>query len=417
MVRFYARKLIKAYSNTISDADTPHKIVKNLEECMELCSRFWNEAASEGCFGAVLTLNNMECWIKNSTVNDNDPNTNPAPPGTQSALVVREDMEALNKECVDGSTHRLDSIEYTIHCGKFINNNDARWQGYPSYNERPYKAFYHAKDIEECMKFCIAEHPLCRAVTFNPNLETGYANCWPKTGAPSLDPSPSGRTSHSAVIDSLDIIDTECPKDKSYAAPGDKHFEIHCSQVNTGRNITSLHMKNITSCLDACASSTQNCTGIVFDSSLQAGYQNCYLQNSTNVIIDREKATYALLTDSTPTPSSNDAHETPDDGNSEEGSKAWIAGAVIGGVAGVAIIAFAIFWWRRRKNKSFGHDQYSRETQIYNVSGTYSGLHEAGHHDISELDQMHAVKYAHMAPAAVEAPSTPVRGHGRQELP
>jgi hypothetical protein len=164
-------------------------------------------------------------------------------------------------------------------------------------------------------------------------------------------------TIHTATINSLDYIDTKCPSSSTYTASSGSQttYEVHCGKVNNGVNITSLHLTNVTACIEACASisSTQNCTGVVFDSSMQGGYENCYLQNTTGVVNDQAQATYAIVAGSglsTEGPASSSRSGTGSDVEGGKGkSKAWIAGPVIGVVAGLALVGAALFFWRRRK--------------------------------------------------------------------
>jgi hypothetical protein len=343
--------------------------------------------------------------------------------GIHAALVESTDMQPLDTKCpaTDLSTQTLGDLGYTVHCDKVIGQYDTCWSGYPSCLESPFTGFYHATSLEDCLNTCIKEHPLCRAVSYNPGLEIGYANCWPKTGFPNSLSTPDSSMGilHSATITSLDQVNRTCPSDTVYAS-GTKNFEIHCGQLNTGTNITSLHTQNITACLDECASSDQSCVGIVFDSSLQGGYQNCYLQNTTSVIQDQAQATYAALTDAV-IPSSTTSPLPDQPGNSDSGSssKAWIAGPVIGGIVGVALIAFALFWWRRRKNKAAGagpieKDGYGAAPAYTPYGGGVAYRNEApappselgGDHarELATVEHKPSVKYAHARDGSAEIP-------------
>lgn len=350
--------------------------------------------------------------------------------GIHAALVESKDMQPLDKDCpaADLSTHTLGDIGYTVHCGKDIGGFDTCWSGYPQCLQSPFIGFYHATSLEDCLQVCVKEHPLCRGVVYNPTLELGFANCWPKTGFPTtLDtPGPERGTMHSATITSLDRIDTSCPSDTSYMAQGNKNFEIHCGQINSGSNITSVHTQNITACLDACASSDKGCIGVVFDSTLQGGYQNCYLQNTTSVISNQASATYAVLagssvptSSSSPVPGASNPNNTSD--SSSSSSKAWIAGPVIGGLAAIAIIAFALFWWRRRKNKAAAVAPVSEKDgrEFYPPYGSgptgYVPPSELGGDHAREMatpEHQPSVKYAHKRGGSADVPKPPP-----QELP
>ncbi|KAF1998799.1 hypothetical protein P154DRAFT_536109 [Amniculicola lignicola CBS 123094] len=348
-------------NNPFNDAHDPF-LVPTMQECMERCSRFWGDG--EGCFG-IVWREDQNCWLRNSNVTLatlEEPEG-----GIHFAMVDKTDMVALDTDCpaTDLSTHTLDNgIGYTVHCDKMINGYDACFQGYPecfaeNSDDSSFRGFYHATSLDDCLNYCVQEHPLCRGVFYNPGLEIGFANCWLKTGFSDGIESPGSNIGviHSAAITSLDRIDTSCPSSEAYTTSNNKQYEIHCNQLNTGTNLTSVHRENITSCIDTC-SNREKCIGVVFDSSLLGGYENCYLQNTTSVITDQASATYAILAD-TPLPSStSSATSSPSSSASSDSStsssnspsRAWIAGPVIGGLAGLAIIGLAIFWWRRYKS-------------------------------------------------------------------
>ncbi|CAO2652753.1 Nn.00g021640.m01.CDS01 [Neocucurbitaria sp. VM-36] len=344
-------------NNPFNDAQDPFNS-PSMQDCMEHCSRYWGNG--EGCFGVVWVSESGNCWLRNSTTSTAGLTSDP---GNYAALIKNGEMNPLEESCPNSdlsinSLPGVEGIQYTTHCGKVIGGFDDCFSGYPSCWDSPYVGFFHTETLEECLRICIDQQPLCRAVSWNPGLEIGFANCWPKTGFPTTltDPTSKQGVLHSATITQIDPIDTDCPSEQTYAAQGSKNFEIHCGQLNTGTNITSLHTQNVTACMDACATSDKKCVGVLFDSSLQGGYKNCYLQNTTSVITDQASATYAILAgtslpSSSASPSAGSGSGNNNSSSSGGGSKAWIAGPVIGGIAALAILGFALFWWRRRKAK------------------------------------------------------------------
>lgn len=328
-------------NNPFNDAMDPFTS-DSMEDCMEHCSRYWDDG--EGCFGIVWREDN-QCWIRNSSVSiqglTNETNTH-------SALVDRLQLKGYDTDCpapdLSVQTHPdVSGLGYTVHCNKNLPGYDTCWRGYPSCNNRPFQAFYHATSLEDCLQKCVDEHPLCRAAAYFPGGQMRFANCWPKTGFGGAFTAPASNqgTIHTATITSLDTINTTCPESNTYTATGsNKNFNIQCGKLNGGSNITSLHTQNVTACMDTCANSTQNCVAIVFDSSLQGGYNNCYLQNTTSVISDQVSSTYAVVSVSVSVASPS----------SSKSSKAWIAGPVVGGIAGLGLIGAVIFWWRRRNS-------------------------------------------------------------------
>lgn len=248
------------------------------------------------------------------------------------------------------------------------------------------------------MGICLDQHPLCTAVSWNPGLEVGFANCIPKTddasgysdgnnvrGGPILF--------HSARMTQIDSIDAKCPGTDTYTvgnATDAKRFDIHCGRLNPGTNITSLHTQSVTACMDACASSDTDCKAILFDSTLTGGFNNCYLQNTTSVISDQASAIYAVLVDAEI--SSQPGIDPP---SASATSKAWIAGPVVGGIAALAAIGFAIFWWRRKASRAAGGDKEgNNESGItYEAVPAYSTNVDLETVGTSELPA--STKYAH----------------------
>lgn len=372
-------------------------------DCMGHCSRFWGKG--EGCYGVVWSEINKGCWLKNSSTS-----TARLRPenGSHSALVKSGEMDGYDTACPHGdlsvnSLPGVEGIQYTTHCGKFIDGDDECFSGYPCLTGT-FTGIFHAKSLQDCVRICTEQHPLCRAVSYNPGLEIGFANCRPRTALPrSLSkPRLNMGIMHAATISQIDPIERACPSKKTYTTSTNRTtFDIRCGQLSTGSNVTSVHSQNLTACMDACASSETKCVGALFDASLTGGYNNCYLQNTTNVVMDSPSATYAAVTDTqqvlpnstwTDTPSASTTSASTN-ANSKSSSKAWIAGPVVGCVAAVAAIAFAIFWIRKRKR--------SRKPTIVESNGQSVGeLDSAG--AVGELGPGEQNKLTHAAPSELQ---------------
>lgn len=410
--------------------------------CMEYCSRFWG--SGEGCFGVVWRESDGSCWMRNSTTSRLSNNktiytkTLEDEDGIHSALVDLNQMKPLDTDCPapDKSRHNLegvDGISYTVQCNKDIGGAyDTHWSY--EYHDNPFQAYYHASSLDDCVQKCVGEHPLCRGVVYVPGLQGGYANCWPKTGYPSplLAVNPQLKVTHSALIDSITTPDTECNKNDTYTSTKDdsKNFAVHCGQTNQGTNMTMVHTQNFTSCMETCAGNKQGCVGVVYDSTLQGGYNNCYLQNTSSVFNDVGSSMYAVLTGAKPKQSdsgsgsgsgsgSNNNGNNNNDKDKDSGSKAWIAGAVIGPILGLALIGAAIFFFRRSKARgapaagvSEADDGAIKHNPYVNSSGSggpapaYAPVpqyspHAApselggGDHQMVEMEGQSAAKYAH----------------------
>ncbi|KAF2850490.1 hypothetical protein T440DRAFT_90020 [Plenodomus tracheiphilus IPT5] len=376
-------------NNPFNDA-LPSFPIPTMEECLERCSRYRGEG--EGCFGVVWVEADNACWLRNSSTSTAGLSTE----GTgkvHSAFIESNAMDPLPITCPnsDLSINKLPGVsglEYTTHCNKVIGSEfNTCWSGYPKpCLNNPYEGFFHATSLEACLQFCVDQHPLCRGVSWNPDFTVGFANCFPKTGfketlsAPAPDDKKLG-TIHSATITQLDAVDRTCPG-RGYTSTNNARFDIYCGQLNTGTNVTSVHVQNGTACMEACAQSEDKCTGVLFDPGMGGGFNNCYLQNSTGVVSDQAGATYAAMQERETYPASTGQDDSSSSSSSSSESKAWIAGPVVGGVVGFAIIGFAAFWWRRRKSNAAETDVVEKSAdnhEGYNVAPAYSpGLqHEA----------------------------------------
>jgi len=89
------------------------------------------------------------------------------------------------------------------------------------------------------------------------------------------------------------------------------------------------------------------------------GYENCYWKNATGLPIFSSGSTLAVLN-----------RKSVDSGSSCSGSKAWIAGAVVGPIVGLAIVA-GLLWFFLRKRKSRRKNMHA-ETE----PGAPNGMHQ-----------------------------------------
>jgi hypothetical protein len=174
-------------------------------------------------------------------------------------------------------------------------------------------------------------------------MYSGYGNCYLKNNPWEYPPDAALKYSvtHSARVTPklLGAVDRSCTAGEVQTTFNGNRFEVSCGQERTGReNITSLHEFSAASCMDYCASYTDRiCLGVVFDISVQSGFDNCYLLNGTGNADTGANATFAkLLRDS----------------DNSHSSDAWIAGPVLGGVVALLLVIVGLLWWRRRRRQS-----------------------------------------------------------------
>ena len=207
---------------------------------------------------------------------------------------------------------------------------------------------YHADSLQECMDLCSTSRPLCEGVSWNPGMEAGFANCYPKSSQEGTPEASNGYVTHSAIWRD-DGFNVSCPTVKTYSASNDnKSFEISCNSGRLGGSNTSYHATSLDGCINTCATnSSQNCLGVVYDGSLQGGFSNCYILNATGEPTSIANSTFALFTPSEKTAAGNGTTSSSPQ-SSHSSSKAWIVGPTIGAVVIIALLA-AFLWWRRRK--------------------------------------------------------------------
>lgn len=202
----------------------------------------------------------------------------------------------------------------------------------------------HADSLDECLEICSSVHPLCNGVSYNPDMNDGHGNCYLKNNPwedPPVRNNPNIAVVHSARVTSnlLGAVDRSCAPGIVQTTSNGTRFEVSCGQDKTGRqNITSLHEENAESCMNRCASyEDQTCLGVVFDISMQSGFDNCYLLNETGNADTGANATFA---------------QRLMDSDKRHSSDAWIAGPVLGAVVALMLVILGLLWWRRRRRRS-----------------------------------------------------------------
>ncbi|QIW97958.1 hypothetical protein AMS68_003476 [Peltaster fructicola] len=312
--------------------------ITSLQDCMEACSK----NSLQRCYGVSFNAAQKQCYLKGilsdpsylSTSNDWD-----SAIADFSQLSQPSDISCpSDKQLKAGS-----GMPFTVQC-----NTDFGTSGqYCSSNEGP--CTYHANSLQECVEHCATSRPLCKGVSYNPDMQLGFPNCYlMKSPDTSNATTPTGYTVHSAKMsdDVLRQLDTSVPTSLNYTASGGTIFNLTQNDARSGaNNFTSLHADSIGQCADNCASNkNQTCNGVLFDNIIDNGYSNCYLLSDTGSTKPGANMTFAQLTKNTvkPTESAQSISNAPPT------SKAWIAGPVVAIVVVIVAIA-AFFIWRRRR--------------------------------------------------------------------
>ena len=323
----------------------------DMATCMDQCSLL-----RPRCYAIWFDKPNHTCYLldKNHTapnyITNKDINVALA---DKSQLRTPEDLSCPYPDHSHQTSQ--DGEEFEVLCGMDI-NTDA---DYCAYNLGPFDCPPHADTYADFMQYCSEAHPLCKGFAYNPGLEAGYGNCYLKYEATKQQAFAYPLfVTHGGVVKSASVVNeprVECPQDRTYSSANGANFTIECYDSRYGsQNFTSAHKSSVRECMDSCSNTTDmGCIGVVFDSTLQDGWENCYLLNDTGVPNRPSDGISARLTESSASGSETQANRS----GSGDRSKAWIAGPVIGAVVVLAILIGGFLWWRRRRRRS-SNQQY-----------------------------------------------------------
>lgn len=326
---------------------------------MVQCSTTQNPSEYGPCRGVVFESAISTCWWKNGNATFESLTSG----ATKDTAIAHADQFAnLDTACPfeDGSSHTTaNGLGYKIYCGLDFAGSDIDLGIYDLYSP------WHADSLEECMELCSTGRPLCRGVSFNPDLYRGYRNCYPKISSNSSAMSPRGYATHSAIAQFA--INTTCVNE-NYTTPNGQIFQNLCSiDLNGPAPGPAYRTESLELCIDSC-SRNESCKAISYNPDATNGFENCYPKSAPGDRYSHDNTNSAVFvamgpipdsgnatqtnTTSSPTSSSTSAassEPTSESSSSGGGSKAWIAGAVVGPLAGIALLAGLAVWWRRRK--------------------------------------------------------------------
>jgi hypothetical protein len=316
-------------------------------------------------------INDGTCWMKNASILTA---TTASTSDTHSALTtnfqISTDISCPYTNGTDQTTS--DGMKFQILCGQNMPLNDYCPIGSPKPQRADGLCPYHAESLSDCMQICATSAPLCKAVVWNPDMTGGYGNCYPKT-----DVSPANYAAisnappeaHMAVAINIPTLDESCTNGTTTKASNGADFEISCNDNRASNDIQQVHAENITACLDACStfnnSTAGKCSGAMYDSTMASGWRNCWLKSVEGTKQTVLGNVFALKTGtSSGSGESGNVGGVSDSGASEPSSdsstsKAWVAGAVIGPLVGVALIGLTVWYFRRRRATSQTSHQLS----------------------------------------------------------
>ena len=332
----------------------------------------WCSIVSERCYAAAFDPRQRLCRL----YYDSDPIETDSDNGDKFDLAI---ADASRLEPVEDSACPYPS--YSAHTTPkeqsfqiFCDAGTYRYGGpFCPDNLLPWACPPHADSLDECLGYCSSAHPLCKGVTWDPEMSISFGNCLllSDPANSSMVPETGDVVVHSALVLSnfTSEVSSECSDDDVYTSTNGLNFNATCFQTRAGaENYTATHKRSLTDCMETCSDSNESCLGVLFDMSMEAGFENCYLLNATggsskagggNITfaraIDRSPAS------STPGDSSSSSGSAGDDktgkanDTGDDRSKAWIAGPVVGAVVLLVALVAGILWWRRRKGRVYSY--------------------------------------------------------------
>lgn len=336
----------------------------NFTDCLNACSDF--PFTNGPCVAAVYGFaTDKECWMTNSTLNS----TSQLKPDNNTHTALVHDLsifQNLDMTCPfdNDTTHATpNGLNFDVYCDSDSSGNDLTPGS--TINGSAITAHYHANSLVECMDYCSTMRPKCFGVTWNPLMIGGYWNCYPKISK-AMGNIVYSNISHFALAQFDTAFNTTCSPGTVTTSSKDT-FNMTCDVGASGDIISSVYETNFEDCIDACASYTpedtsgRHCVAASYEPDGADGYENCYLMASAHTNGTRPNWRLAQLLDSSgqTVPASNGANSTGGGG----GSKAWIAGPVIGALAAIALAVGGFLWYRKRHSSSKGENSWQQQRQ------------------------------------------------------
>ncbi len=314
------------------------------EDCLNQCSTH----PAQACGAAAFDSTARKCYFKDTNVTAVDAVTRD---GWILGIANKTQYQPLPLACTNngGNQTAQNGLNFTIYCDQTAVGWDACPDDSPDCRS-------HTSSLDECLDSCSIMHPLCTGVAWDTSLKYGYLNCYPKNAtARTIDNIRSSNTDGVRVAKALlEVAATTgycgVSNNGTIVASNKDSFELSCVQDRPGNNITVQHADSLVHCIDSCANYTEaNCFGAVYDTTMLNGYENCYLKSAIGDPTNRNGFTFALRSNASS--SSTSGSSTPSSQQKHQSSKAWIAGPVIGAVVAMAIIAAALWCWRKRRGQ------------------------------------------------------------------
>ncbi|KAF1990060.1 hypothetical protein K402DRAFT_247218 [Aulographum hederae CBS 113979] len=355
---------IKCDANYAGDdllSDPDHTSASDLEDCMEQCAVI-NGAI---CYGVAFRYGDGACFMKGDNITISDSRDSP---DSHIGVARTSQFQGPDPSCPyrTGSTHNSTNGEpFEIQCNTDMPGSDLAPFNFPTWP-------IHADSLDECMDVCsTALGQFCAAVAYNPGMEHGYANCYPKTTSDARTVADGDVTTHFAIAKPPQLENT-CDANTNITVNGE-NFRIFCNQDRAARDLAQVHEDSFRDCMGTCATwnaANSSCAAVVFDVEMEKGWTNCYLKSATGSATQLNSFASALLVNGTNDGGDGNGNENPDDGSgngdgdngnggggndgdsSSSTNVGAIAGGVVGGVIGLALLGVLIWFLLRRRRRN-----------------------------------------------------------------
>lgn len=350
--------------------DMSHNGVDNIQQCLDQCAML----SGQLCGAAAFDSTTNQCFYKNSNVTENGAVSRT---GWTLAIANRIQIQQLPLTCTNnGQTEATQNgLNFTVYCNQDFSGSDLCSDDNPGCRA-------HTSTLGDCLNLCSTMHPLCTTVTWEPTLEHGFQNCYPKNATVQVfDKLRSSKTSTQIAKALLSASPGDCQtsSNATVLASNKEAFTLACDEDYPGNNLTVLHAQSRDSCIDSCAGTAGKegkCVGAVFDANMGGGYENCYLKSAIGRRLSGQSGfIFALRQDGT----SNSTLNSPTSPPKKSPNRALIVGPVIGSIAGLAILFSLVWWWRlRRKREEQSNIKIMSQLQQENLLGNTPELSAEG---------------------------------------
>lgn len=325
----------------------------NITDCMEQCSRSQPRSGDlYPCSIAVFDGKQGSCFfftnatpLSSSELTYSSANVTAAVADSGQLTIGTAAIACQNQTLYSA----VNGYEFQTECGldaSYADFNDDT-------SKNPYYAWHHASSLQECINWCAQGTPLCYAVSYNADARLGYRNCYPKSANVSEHVAPLPENLREAVVHTAIgqlIYDSTPCQPGTYNASGGAVYGRTCDSYVDEPDIGHVYQATFDGCIDYCSTyrnGSQTCTIALYQPLASSGYENCRLKSPSTKYYPYSQNGwhFAVL-------ASSGLVTSPGTDTVTTSSKLWIAGAVIGPLAVIALLVAFLIWRRKRSRKA-----------------------------------------------------------------